>query len=358
MKVIDRHIFRELLRFALLALLSVVVVYLLIDLFEELNYFTSRKAGLIVVLRYYLYSLPAAVTLLYPVSMVLSVFMTYGHLTRYRELNALKSAGVSTWRLFTPAVAFGLVSTVVYLAGNEWISVPFNRQLSDLRRYVIERRSAPPTEKRQDVYYAGEGRVLFAREMDARGILSGFTLIQLLPSRRAQLRVDGRSAEYRDGSWIGSELAVRRFGDDGAEQFGRRKSAPVGELTESPAEFASPDRPVDETSTGALARHVRRMKAAGENVAAEEVEYHYRFSYSLTGLVMVLLGLPLAVRLRRGGVMFGLGLGLLFSFLYWGAIQTCRAFGASHVVSPALAAWLPNAVFGVVALALLFRAES
>jgi len=106
-----------------------------------------------------------------------------------------------------------------------------------------------------------------------------------------------------------------------------------------------------------LWRYIQRMKRAGENVASEEVEFHYRFSYSLIGLIVVLLGLPLAVRLRSGGVMFGLGLGLLFSFLYWGAIQTSRAYGTSHVVSPALAAWLPNIVFGLAALILMVRVE-
>jgi lipopolysaccharide export LptBFGC system permease protein LptF len=30
-----------------------------------------------------------------------------------------------------------------------------------------------------------------------------------------------------------------------------------------------------------------------------------------------------------------------------------RAYGGSHVISPVLAAWLPNVVFGVVAVVLI-----
>ena len=55
--------------------------------------------------------------------------------------------------------------------------------------------------------------------------------------------------------------------------------------------------------------------------------------------------------------MFGLGLGLLLSFLYWGAIQTSRAFGTSHVIGTALSAWLPNIVFGTIALALVLNVD-
>ena len=64
-------------------------------------------------------------------------------------------------------------------------------------------------------------------------------------------------------------------------------------IRETPLDFASTSRPVDETSTRALRDFIGRMKRAGENVAKEEVEYYYGFSYSLIGIVVVLLGLPL-----------------------------------------------------------------
>jgi lipopolysaccharide export system permease protein len=156
---------------------------------------------------------------------------------------------------------------------------------------------------------------------------------------------------------MGKKVVLRTFDSTGTEQLQRFDSLKLDAIQETPADFASTPRPVEETSTRTLRSYIGRMKRAGENVAREEVEYYYRFSYSLIGLVVVLLGLPLSVRLRRGGVMFGLGLGLLLSFMYWGAIQTSRAFGTSHVISPALCAWLPNIVFGSVAVFMVLNAE-
>ena len=356
MKVLDRHLLGELVKFTLLALLSVVVIYLLIDLFEELNYFTSRKVSLFVIIRYYLYSLPSAISLLYPVSLLLAVFLVYGQLTRFRELHALQSAGLTTYRLFVPGIGLGLVSVVSYLVGNELVTIPFNRELSDLRRYVIERRAAPASPRRQNLYFVDGGRVLFAQEVEADTVMRGVTVIELGPDRRVVRRTDCPEIRFSDSAWTGA-CVVRSFDTSGAEHVVRMAQAPVNALTVRPADFFSPARPVEETPTRALWRYIQRMKRAGENVASEEVEFHYRFAYSLIGLIVVLLGLPLSVRLRSGGVMFGLGLGLLFSFLYWGAIQTCRAYGTSHVVSPALAAWLPNIVFGLAALILMVRVE-
>lgn len=360
MKIIYRHIFYELIKFTFLALLSVVTIYLLIDLFEELSYFTSRKVPLLVLLRYYFYNLPNAIALLYPVSLILAVFVVYGQMTRYNEISAFKSAGVKIFRLFLPGIIIGAGTGVLYLLGNEFITVPFNRRLSDLRRYVIEKRSAPVEERRIDVYRVDGNRVFWAREWwktDEKSIVQKFFFLELNKERKLIRRIDGETAMYSNGRWFGSKLAQREFLPDGREIFKSVEEGELSGLNFSPDEWLLPMRPVEETSTPLLRRYISKMKNAGENVAQEEVEYHYRFSYALIGLIVVLLGLPLSVRLRRGGVMLGLGLGLLFSFLYWGAIQTCRAFGGAHIISPALSAWLPNMIFGFGAVILLLKVE-
>jgi len=357
-KTVDRHLVRELVKFTVLACLSVVVIYLLIDLFEDLNYFTSRRVSLFVILLNYGYSLPAAVTLLYPVSMILAVFVVYGQMVRYRELHALESAGVSVRRLFLPAIGLGLASVAGYLLGNELVTIPANARLSDLRRTRIEQRQASRVDKRSNVYFVGEaGRVFYMREFESHGAMRDFSLTELGPDRRVTRRVDGAEAVYVKGRWLGRNLSIREFDAEGNEVLTRADSFELTMIAETPADFVGTSRPVEETSTRALRSYIGRMKRAGENVAKFEVEYYYRFSYSLIGLVVVLLGLPVSVRLRRGGTMFGLGLGLLFSFLYWGAIQMSRAYGTSHVVSPALAAWLPNIVFGAAAIVLVLGAE-
>ncbi|MCL6466101.1 MAG: LptF/LptG family permease [candidate division WOR-3 bacterium] len=360
MKIIYRHLLYELIKFTLLALLSVVTIYLLIDLFEELSYFTSRKVGLLVILRYYFYSLPTAVALLYPVSLILAVFVVYGQMTRNNEIAAFQSAGVVIYRLFIPGIIIGAGTGLLYLIGNEVITVPFNRYLSDLRRYVIEKRTVPVEQRQIDVYRIEGNQVLWAREWqktNEQATINNFLVLELDKERRVARRIDCQTASYGDSGWVGENVVKRQFSPDGGEEYQQFARIALNEFNISPDKWLMPLRPIEETSTLFLRRYITRMKKAGENVAREEVEYHYRFSYALIGLIVTLLGLPLAVKLRRGGVMLGLGLGLLFSFLYWGAIQTCRAFGYAHIISPFWAAWLPNIVFGVVAVILVLKAE-
>lgn len=355
MKLFDRFVLREFLKFVLIALATVVVIYLLIDLFEDLGYFTARKVGFFTLLLYYLYYTPAAINLLFPVSFILSCFMVYGRLTRQKELSALQSAGVNTYRLFQPVLLFGVLSVFLFYFGNEYVAIPASIAMDNLKRYTIEKRAPPGLQQRNDMnYLAEDGKVFYARQFDVSGKLTGFIIVELDSARaRVVRRTDGAVANWKDGVWVANQVTVREFPSDSAEVLTKYDTLVLPGVTEKPADFALETRPVEQMPVPQLMRYVEHIRRSGYPAQAEAVELAYRFSYPLLGLILLIMALPLSVQLRRGGVMLGLGLGLLFSFLYWGAIQTAKAFGQTGVWHPLIAAWLPNIVFLAVGIALM-----
>lgn len=355
MKLFDRFVLRDFLKFMLLALTAVVAIYLLIDLFEDLGYFTTRKVQFFTLLQYYAYYTPTVINLLFPVSFILGCFMVYGRLTRQKELAALQSAGVDTYRLFRPVLLFGVVSVGLFYFGNEYVTIPSSVAMDGLKRYTIEKRTLPGAQTRKDMnYLADDGKVFYAREFEVSGVLRNFIIVELDSSRRRVVRrTDGVEANWRDGMWVGKQVTVREFPSDTSEVLSRHDSLVLFGVTQKPEEFALETKPVEQMPIGELRQYVQRIKKSGYPAQKEEVELAYRFSYPFIGLILLIMALPLSVQLRRGGVMLGLGLGLLFSFLYWGAMQTARAFGQSGVWPPLIAAWLPNVVFLAVGIILM-----
>ena len=64
---------------------------------------------------------------------------------------------------------------------------------------------------------------------------------------------------------------------------------------------------------------------------------------------MTLIAVPFAVTTGKRGAMYGIGVGIVLALVYWTAISVFAAFGASGLMSPALAAWAPNLLFGATA---------
>ena len=87
-------------------------------------------------------------------------------------------------------------------------------------------------------------------------------------------------------------------------------------------------------------RQVRRL----------EVEYHKKLSIPFACVVFVLVGAPLGIRSRRGGIGIGAGTGILFFLIYYLFLVGGEQLGDRGFVTPFWAMWAPNVVFGGLGL--------
>ena len=76
------------------------------------------------------------------------------------------------------------------------------------------------------------------------------------------------------------------------------------------------------------------------------------------GVVIVVLGAPLAANSRRASHANSLGVGILICFVFYSCVKTGQALGWNEILSPWLGAWLANIGFGLLGLILLRRAHT
>lgn len=356
MRIIDRFLLKEFLKYFALSLSFVVIIYLLFDLLQQLNYFINLKVKIIGIATYYVYNLPSYFVLLFPVGVVLGAFFTIGRLTRQKELLALKSAGVDAYRIYLPLVITGIILVFSSFFINEILATQANIRLKEFKMYEIEKREPQTRKSRSHLFYYGkEGRIYFIKHYnEEKGIIRDFVVWEFNKKRKVIKRVDAPFAEWKDGVWEARDVRVREFTPKG-EGFSFYKTLKLAELKERPKDFGRRAKAIEEMNFIELKEYVDRMHRAAEPASEETVEFHYRFSYPFINLILLLIALPLAGVLRRGGVMLGLGLGLLFSFAYWGIIQITKATGVTGIISPFLSAWIPNIIFLVIGTLLFLR---
>ena len=115
---------------------------------------------------------------------------------------------------------------------------------------------------------------------------------------------------------------------------------------------------LDQIDTQALRALVERKRMNGLEASRDRVELSLRMSFSFSGLVMVLFGLPLSSHTRRASRPLQVGICLLVSFLFYGSIQATRAMGWNGILDPAVAAWGPNALFFLVGAVMLKQSHT
>jgi len=87
------------------------------------------------------------------------------------------------------------------------------------------------------------------------------------------------------------------------------------------------------------------------------VEIWKKFTIPAACIVFVLIGVPIAVRFRKGGVGLVVGVSLGVFCLYYVALIGGEKLADRQFLSPALAMWSPNILFGLVGIAGFFQAR-
>lgn len=88
------------------------------------------------------------------------------------------------------------------------------------------------------------------------------------------------------------------------------------------------------------------------------VEIHKKFSIPFACLIFVLVGSPLALRLGRSGMTTAAGLSILVFVVYYVGLIGGEKLADRRIVSPIIAMWVPNVIFGVCAYFLIRRASA
>lgn len=131
---------------------------------------------------------------------------------------------------------------------------------------------------------------------------------------------------------------------------------PTGDLPEAGAESQTRDFQV------LLESRQRETRSAQERIKVERdeanrflVEIHKKFSIPAACIVFVLVGAPLGIMARSGGVGTGVAYSLAFFILYWAGLIGGESLADRGVVRPALAMWGPNILLGLLGVFLVSR---
>ena len=354
MRIIRRYV---LLRFAHslgISALGFVVIFIVVDLSNSISAYLDRGATGREIITYYVWSVPYFLFLILPMAMLLGSLFCIGGLARRNELSAMKASGISLYRILFPIQVFALLVSL----GAWWASssvVPrANRERAIMSVTV---RSPTRLHRMQLVLRDVEGQVVTLGEYRIDQKRGKRITVDRYDRGVLLSKVRADEVIWKDDRWTFVKGERRTFGPRG-ERVEPFDSTQVESLTLLPEDFSREQRPLDQIDTQALRALVERKRMNGLEASRDRVELSLRMSFSFSGLVMVLFGLPLSSHTRRASRPLQVGICLLVSFLFYGSIQATRAMGWNGILDPAVAAWGPNALFFLVGAVMLKQSHT
>ncbi len=359
MKIIDRYLIRQFVQTVIFGLMAFILIFIVVDMMENLDDFLNQSVAKIIILKYYMVFAPEIIRLLLPVALLFGGLFTVGKMSNLNEITAIKAGGVSMYRSMLPLV----ITTMVICAGDVYFSgyiVP----LANKSKTQIER-------KYLNKGHANAETNIFFQDTKTRTVSIGYFNEEVNQASRVgiqefdpsdvtklKMRIDAVSMRYDSTGrrWILSNGTQRVFANT-SDHISHFPAMNLDDLHFKPHDLIVKQQKPGEMNLSELKETIVNQSRAGNDPRIWQIEYYSRYSFSLTGIIIVLFGLPFSTNKRRGGLAIQVGVNILITFIYLVLYKVVEAFGMNGGLHPILTAWLVNAGFFMAAIVNLVRVK-
>ena len=355
MTILDRYIGQQIIRYFGATFGLVTVIYMIADFFEKVDKLIESGLPFPKAALYFLSRIPLEHLL--PASTLLAVLVVFGLMNKHNELIAVKTGGISIYRLLKAPLVLGIVFSLMLLMFSE-ILLPIVRSHAN-RIWMEEVKNIQVNARRQNIWLKGQNAIYHIQFFDPVRLSAFDISLNYFDSGfRLTRRIDAREGRYADNQWDFTDVMEQvRNNEDGSFEVRHidQLSLPLGF---APLDLKRVVKESNEMSLPELAEYIEATETEGYDATSYRVDLHAKIAYPLVCLIMSIIAVTLAGRGRRGenlAVVVVVGIGLAFCF--WVLHGFSLSLGYAGMLPPLMAAWLPNIMYFLTAGVLLLRAE-
>jgi len=350
MKILDKYITREYLRLYFIFIFFFIAVFLLTDFFQSMGTL-KKEARLLTLFEYYLFQIPFSFSLLSPLAAIISTLFVITYLGETYQIQAIQISGTSIKRIALPLLTTGMILSFVLLFLNQTLTFQTNQLAQKIKEENFLR--TPRKEIQRNIFiHVPPSYLFYIRSFNPKEAKMENVLIY--KGSPPFLLITAREGKWTGDGWIffqGLEYLLKEKLEGISFD---KKFLP---LDKNPSYFTKKYFPPEKMNISELKKCIDEYQKGGFETLRLETELNFKFSYPFTNFVLLLLGIPIGLILRKGGRGASFALGLTISFGYYEAMALFKTLGKGGIISPCLAAWIPNFIFLIGGIYLFTRVE-
>ncbi len=345
MKILNRYIFGQFAKAFIFTSLAFVSLFIIINMVEKLDDFLDRHLSLLEIARYYLLSVPSTLLITSPIGALLASILVAGRLSASSELPAIRSAGVSMRQLLIPFVAGGVIICCLNLFNACWLSPEAFTGINAIEQQLKNKSELPQKIETLHILESGN-RIVSLKDFDVARLNASGVSVEEFSGSHLSMRTDADSMHYDAaiGEWIMRNASIRLFTGNN-EQLKTAAQERI-KLSLTPQSLGELNLQPDEMN---IIRHynylAEKEKAGFSGLERSMVKLHSKIALPFASIIIMLIGVPLTAKKKRGGLASEISITLFIGFLFLALQKTIAIAGYQGIINPMLAAWLPNILF-------------
>jgi len=359
--LIDRWLLGQIIPPMIFAISAFTVISLSVGvMFDLIRKIVEFGLPLFLALKVLFFSLPSFLVLSFPMAVLLSTLLAYGKLSSNSELLALKSLGIKTSRIISPAIALSIFMTGLTFYFNDNL-VPASNKLAEMTLRAGIGSSFSSEQGKGNIMFSRYGsRIsasnkkptktntylthIFYASWYENNIMEGVTVLDFSREDFQQiLKAKNGVFDRKSSSWIFSEgniVSIAPSGQTTNIQF-KEYTYP---FVEGPMELAKVPKDANEMTLKQAIQAEKIYEKTGnlKEIRRIKVRIQEKFTLPFACLVFGLIGSSLGSKSNlRSSKSQGFGISVILILVYYVMSFLFSSFGVKGILPPIFAAWLP-----------------
>jgi len=360
--ILDDMVVRDFLVYLVMILATFIMLLLVFTLFELLSDILRNQISPLIVGEYLLNVAPYFIYNVAPLSILLSVLITFGLMERSNEITAIKATGISIYRIVVPVlVASALLATGLFFF--DQLYLPYANKRQDALRNLIKGKPAQTYLNPDRKWIFGEhSNIYYYQFFDSdRDQFGNLTVFQFDPAAfQLTHRVYADRAHWEAGlnRWVCEQGWERDLQGSAIQSYRTFDVSTFPSVSEPPGYFKKEVKQSSEMNYEELRRYIHDLQQSGFDVVRLRVQLQKKFSYPIIALVMAVLAVPFSLSAGKRGAIAGVATAVGIAVVYWTVSGLFEAMGNISQLPPMLAAWSPDLIFGMIGGYLILKVRT
>ncbi|WP_396172104.1 LptF/LptG family permease [Flavobacterium sp.] len=355
--IIDKYLLKRYIATFVVMLVLFIPIGIVIDVAEKINKILASDVPFKAVAIYYLDFTVYFANLLFPIFLFLSVIWFTSKLANNTEIIAILSSGISFTRFLRPYLIGATLVSVFALIMGFFLVPKASKGFNDFR-YTYLKNNAEIKETSNVFRQIGDDEFIYVSNFQSTAKIAYNFVLEKFDKEKLVYKITAGRLKYneKDSTYTMYNYNKRTVGEfnDIIETQVKKDTVFNFDL-----EDLTPVIYIAETLTlPELNKFIDKEQARGNgNINTYLVVLYKKYSLPVTAFILTLIAVSVSSMKRRGGMGVNLAIGIVLAFVYVFFDKIFATLAEKSSIPPLVAVWLPNVVFGILALYLLRNAK-
>jgi len=355
MRIIRNYILKEMAGPFFLSIIVFTFVLLVGNLVKLADLIINKDVDIFSVSKLFFYLLPYLLSFTIPMAMLSACLLVFGRMASDNEIMAMRAAGMRLTRIAAPVITLALLVSIALIPLNDKL-IPRARYISRSILKEIGIKSPVAYLEAGTFIEAFEDYIIFIHAID-KDVLKNIRIYQPRQGKQTRTIVaqEGKIITIPEKNIIRLKLLNGTSDEPNPrdpDSFYKLnfRSYYMNLNTKGLERSGRIDKKAKEMTLDELRSEYAKMKGKRIDLEPLLTEIHKKISLSFAPLALVLIGIPIAVKTRRGEKTIGFGVSMAILVLYWLMLAGFTACSLKGTLPAAIAMWAPNIIIATAGI--------